>query len=171
MKIVLLGYMGSGKSTIGKLLATALKVRFVDLDDYIVKDEGSAINDIFSEKGEIYFRKKEAESLRTILTTDDNFVLAIGGGTPCYANNMHAISEATPNAIYLKVSIPALAKRLSTEKEARPLIKNTPDEELFEFIGKHLFERSFYYSQANHKVACDEKSPDVIVDEIKALLS
>jgi len=170
MQIVLLGYMGSGKSTIGIVLAEKLRIKFLDLDQHIEEIEGMSVSKLFSEKGEIYFRKKEAESLRALLFQEEDFVLSIGGGTPCYANNMNAISEMTQNGIYLKVSLNELAKRLSVEKTERPLIANIPEEELQEFIGKHLFERSFYYNQANHVLNCDDKSIEEIVFEIEGLL-
>lgn len=170
MRIVLLGYMGSGKSTIGKLLAKELKIKFLDLDSYIEEAEGIEISNIFSEKGEIYFRRKEASSLREVLSKEEDFVLSIGGGTPCYANNMVAISEMTDNGIYLSVGLGELVNRLSNEKTERPLIANIPDEELQEFIGKHLFERSFYYNQANHVVQCEDKSASEIVKVIVDLL-
>ena len=171
MKIVLLGYMGSGKSTIGKLLAINLGMPFIDLDEYIETVEESSIKIIFKEKGEVYFRKKEAESLRQVLSQSNDVVLSIGGGTPCYADNMRAISEVTQNGIYLKLSIPKLVKRLSIAKSSRPLIKNIPDEDLPEFIAKHLFERSFFYEQAINKIDCDDKSPEEIIAEIKKVLS
>lgn len=171
MQIVLLGYMGSGKSTIGSLLAKELGIRFLDLDTYIEEGEKMSTSAIFSEKGELYFRKKEAKTLREILERSEDFVLSIGGGTPCYANNMKAIEDMTANAFYLKVSIQELVQRLSIEKEERPLIKNIPNEELPEFIGKHLFERSFYYLQSPHKIYCDQKTAEEIMLEIKAILS
>ncbi len=171
MQIVLLGYMGSGKTTIGKVLADKLNVKCLDLDDYIEGTEGMKISNIFSDKGEIYFRKKEAESLREVLSMEDDFVLSIGGGTPCYANNMTTISEMTKNGVYLKVGLRELVERLSKEKTERPLIASIPDEELPEFIGKHLFERSFYYNQASHVVDCNSKSVEKIVVEIEGLLS
>lgn len=171
MQIVLLGYMGSGKSTIGGLLAKDLGICFLDLDSHIEEAEGKPISAIFSEKGEVYFRKKEASSLRGILAANDDFVLSIGGGTPCYANNMQAIKEITPNAFYLKVSIDELVRRLSKEKSERPLIENISDQELPEFIAKHLFERSFFYNQALHKMQCDGKNIMEIVAEIKTNLS
>lgn len=170
MQIVLLGYMGSGKSTIGRLLAKDLGICFLDLDSYIEEAEGKPISAIFREKGEVYFRKKEASSLREILEGTDDFVLSIGGGTPCYANNMLAIKEITPNAFYLKVSIAELVRRLSNEKSERPLVENIPDQELPEFIAKHLFERSFFYNQALHKMHCDGKNILEIVAEIKTNL-
>ena len=170
MQIVLLGYMGSGKSTIGKLLAEKLSVQFLDLDRYIEETEGAKISDIFKVKGEVYFRKKEALSLRELLSKKEDFVLSIGGGTPCYANNMLAISEMTKNGIYLKVGLGELVSRLSKEKTERPLISDIPDEELHEFIGKHLFERSFYYHQAKHVITCDGKSAIEIAAVILKIL-
>lgn len=166
MQIVLLGYMGSGKTTIGRLLAKELKIKFLDLDSYIEEAEATTISTIFSKKGEIYFRKKEALNLREILSEEENFVLSIGGGTPCYANNMNTISEMTENGIYLKVGLKELVRRLSNEKAERPLIASIPKEELHEFIGKHMFERSFYYNQANTVINCDDKSSSEIVIEI-----
>ena len=170
MKIVLVGYMGSGKSTIGKMLAKKLKFGFIDLDDYIESSENSSIPAIFEEKGEIYFRKKEFEHLKDILKDKDDFILSTGGGTPCYGENMNAILEATSNVFYLKVSINGLMDRLILEKEERPMIANIPNEELPEFIGKHLFERSYFYSKAQHILICDNKGVNIIVDEIDALL-
>ena len=166
MKIVLLGYMGSGKTTVGRQLAKELGLSFLDLDDYIEKQEEAIISTVFSEKGEIYFRKKESAYLKEILLKENGFVLSIGGGTPCYANNMSVISEATDKVVYLKLTIDSLAARLMKEKSERPLIKNIPDKELTEFIGKHLFERSFYYSQAAFIFNCDDKTPIEIVDGI-----
>ena len=170
MKIVLVGYMGSGKSTIGKLLAGNLDYEFIDLDDYIESFEKMEIPKIFKLNGEIYFRKKEFEYLNEILHTKDNFVLSTGGGTPCYGENMNAILEATPNVFYEKISIAGLINRLISEKEHRPLISNIPNEELPDFIGKHLFERSYFYSQANHSLLCDENSKEEVVLKIEELL-
>lgn len=170
MKIVLVGYMGSGKSTIGKILANRLNIKFLDLDDHIEAMEGMGIPQLFESKGELYFRKKEYEYLKQILKGTDNFILSTGGGTPCYGNNMEAILEATPNVFYLKVTIPGLIERLAPEKAHRPLIADIPDGELPDFIGKHLFERSFFYSKAEHAIPTDGKGVEVIVAEIETLL-
>jgi len=167
MKIVLIGYMGSGKTTVGKVLAKALNLNFIDLDMYIEASENKTVPELFQSKGEIYFRKKEYVYLKEILAEQDNFVLSTGGGTPCYGDNMNTILEGTNTNFYLKVSLPGLVERLSEEKSERPLIKDTPNEDLPEFIGKHLFERSFYYSKASHVILCDAKTPLDIADEIK----
>ena len=102
MKITLLGYMGSGKSTVGKELAHALHIPFKDLDDYIIEKEGMSIKEIFQEKGEIYFRLQESRYLKELLHAKEDLVLALGGGTPCYADNMNAIKkEAAHNSSQL----------------------------------------------------------------------
>lgn len=158
--------MGSGKSTIGKLLAKQLKINFLDLDTYIEKAEGKTIDQLFSDKGELYFRKKEFFYLNEILNSDSQFLLSTGGGTPCYGNNMEAITKATDNNVYLKVSLNELVNRLSGEKSHRPLIASIKDENLQEFIGKHLFERSYYYNQAALRISCDGKSLEELAQEI-----
>ncbi len=158
--------MGSGKTTLGRLLSKQLKIKFLDLDDNIEKGESRSIANIFKDKGEIYFRKKESEYLNQILQTKDFFILSTGGGTPCYGSNMTDILKATENVFYVKVSIPELVRRLSNEKASRPLISNFTEEELPEFIGKHLFERSYYYNMANYKITTDDKTPEETIQDI-----
>lgn len=170
-KIVLLGYMGSGKSTIGKLLANKLDCQFIDLDQYIEKEEGQTIPYIFKNKGEIYFRKKEHHYLKEVLALKQDVILSLGGGTPCFAGNMDVVKNAGVSSIYLKLSIPTIVKRLAYEKAERPLIAHIEKEEdLVEFIGKHLFERSYYYNQAEHVVSVDEETPEQIIDAIYSKL-
>ncbi len=168
MKIVLLGYMGSGKSSVGENLATVLKADFLDLDFLIESAENDTINNIFSKKGEIYFRKKENTILKTTLKGRDNFVLATGGGTPCYGNIIDFLkNEDNILTIYLKCSLETLTKRLFEEKTKRPLISHlTEKEQLNDFIRKHLFERSFYYTQADITINCDDATIDEIVQKI-----
>lgn len=170
MNIVLLGYMGSGKSTVGKHLAEELSMEFIDLDSFIETSLKESISSIFKRKGEIYFRKKETELLQKALSEHNNMVLSVGGGTPCYGSNMDVLLAATPNVFYLKCSIPTLSKRLIQGKERRPLIAHLKNEEIPEFIGKHLFERSPFYAKAHKTIICDEKSTDEIGKEIKAYL-
>lgn len=170
MKIVLVGYMGSGKSTVGKLLAKELDHRFLDLDEVLENSLGSSISDIFKSKGEIFFRKKEHESLKGVLLENSGFVLSTGGGTPCYSGNMDSMQQLADTVFYLKVSIPGLVNRLMAEKDQRPLIRNINDDDLPEFIGKHLFERNNFYLKADHVIDCDNKDPQQIVQEIIGLL-
>ena len=102
MNIVLIGYMGSGKSKIGTQLACKLGVKFIDLDQYIEKNENASIDNIFEQLGDIYFRKVESKYLSKCLSENKNFVLSVGGGTPCYNNNLDIINSNNNISIYLK---------------------------------------------------------------------
>jgi shikimate kinase len=170
MKIVLLGYMGSGKSSIGKLLAKQFSYTFVDLDEYISKKEQNSVSEIFKNKGEIYFRKKETEYLLDLLQLSESFILAVGGGTPCFGNNMTLLSKMA-TTIYLKTSINTLVHRLKLKKNKRPLISHLSEEDLPEFIGKHLFERTAFYQQSKFTIVIDDKTEKEIVSEIVSTLS
>ena len=108
--------------------------------------------------------------LKEVLDTHTSVVLSTGGGTQCYANNMETILQQSDHSIYLNHSIPVLVERITKEKEHRPLVKNIPDHDLPEFVGKHLFERRPYYMQAEHRVDCDPLSPEEVVGEINKLL-
>lgn len=169
-KIALLGYMGSGKSAIGSALAGELQLPFFDLDTLIEETTGASVQKLFAKKGELFFRKQEAEILEEFLNTNDQFILATGGGTPCYGNNLLFLEKNEVFTLYLQTPIPVLAQRLKKEKAHRPLISHLDDHELLEFIGKHIFERSAYYTQAKHHISCGEKSVDQIVDEIREAL-
>ncbi|MCB0465690.1 MAG: shikimate kinase [Aequorivita sp.] len=168
MKIVLIGYMGSGKSSVGKKLAEVLNVPFKDIDLEIENEQGSSIPDIFLNKGEVYFRKVENSILKKILSQDGNFVLATGGGTPCYADSMSFMTEQeNVVTIFLKTPLTILSDRLFLEKENRPLLSHikTP-KALNDFIRKHLFERAFYYNQATEIVDNSEENIDEMVKKI-----
>lgn len=168
MIIVLIGYMASGKSSIGRLLADTLNFQFQDLDDIIEQEEGNSIPSIFESKGEIYFRKIESEQLIKTLKSSSNLVLSLGGGTPCYGNNLSSIlNHPNCESVYLKASIPTLIKRLENEKHKRPLIAHLKsEEELAEFIGKHLFERNPFYDQAKLTITTDGLTKEEIIEKI-----
>ncbi|WP_406684462.1 shikimate kinase [Seonamhaeicola sp. MEBiC1930] len=172
MIIVLIGYMGSGKSSIGRRLVKKLDYRLIDLDDFIEEKENASVKEIFESKGEIYFRKKEEQYLKELLKLKENVILSLGGGTPCFGNNMQYITEAkNAKSFYLKGSITKLADKLIKKKAKRPLIAHIETKEaLAEFIGKHLFERSHYYSKAEYHVVTDGKTKDEITKEILDLL-
>ena len=171
MKIVLMGYMASGKSSIGASLANTLGLDFIDLDRYIEEKENRSVQDIFRLKGEIYFRKQESVFLEEVLDKKDGFVLALGGGTPCYGTNNDMIQQATSKTFYLKASIATLSNRLEHEKHTRPIVAQLTSEQLTEYIAKHLFERAPYYERAQHKLSIDKKSIDEIALEIKKVLN
>lgn len=165
--IILLGYMGSGKSTVGRLLAKRLSLTFVDLDDYLSEIHGSSVPNLFLKHGEIGFRKLEKKALNDLLVSNETFVLSLGGGTPCYSNNMKSMIQFTPHTFYLSPTISTLCNRLYYEKDRRPLISHLSSEKkLQEFISKHIFERKQFYDQANHLLFIHDETPLEIVDQI-----
>lgn len=168
MIVILIGYMASGKSTLGRKLAEKIDYGFIDLDEYIEKKEKKSIKSIFKTEGEIYFRKLETSYLNEILENTAHIVLSLGGGTPCYGNNMDRILNAkNVKSIYLKASIPTLVSRLKNETSKRPLIAHLETDALLsEFIGKHLFERAQFYNLANIKISTDKKGESEIIEEL-----
>jgi shikimate kinase len=166
MKVVLLGYMGSGKSSVGALLASKLEISFFDLDAIIEEEEQLSVNEIFAKKGEIYFRKKEHSVLHSLLEKKESFVLSLGGGTPCYFNNHEIIAKSNCVSFYLKGTAETLSLRLLEDVEKRPLLAALKAIDLPDFINKHLFDRSFYYHQVNHVVTIDAKTIDELADEL-----
>ena len=171
MNVIILGYMGCGKSTIAKILSEVLQYECIDLDKYIEEQEQCSVKTMFETKGELYFRTKEQLYLKTLLDEASNKVIALGGGTPCYYDNMKVItSSTTSKSFYINTSINELCKRLFTEKSKRPLIAHIETKEaLMEYIGKHLFERSVYYSQAD-EIIKGNNTPNEISKAIIAKL-
>jgi len=169
MIISLLGYMGSGKSHVSKILSEKLGFRLIDLDFAIAEKHQESLTEIFRKKGEIFFRKEEKLVLEEMLKNEDSLVLSLGGGTPVYYNNMDVINEKS-TSVFLRTSVPVLANRLLTEKEKRPLISRITDDELPEFIAKHLFERNPFYSKAQITIDTDGKTTTEIADEIISAL-
>jgi len=168
MIISLIGYMGSGKSHISKVLSKKLNLKLFDLDRQISLKNEMTIPEIFEKRGEIYFRKQENLILNEILSSYDEIILSVGGGTPAYFNNMEIINQHS-ESVFLQTSVTNLADRILKQKEKRPLVAKIADEDLPEFIAKHLFERNVFYSQSKHKVITDGKSPEEIATEIAAL--
>lgn len=170
-KVVLIGYMGSGKSVVAKKLANQIGISAVELDEMIEKKCEMSIQELFSSKGELFFRKEEHQLFLNLLKDNNDMVISTGGGTPCYFNNHELLNGENVISIYLKASIDTLYSRLLKGKQKRPLIANLNDDEIKEFIAKHLFDRSFYYNQATYKVNVDVKTIDEIVAEIANLLA
>ena len=169
-KIILLGYMGSGKTIIAHLLSEKLEIPCFDLDDLIENETKLSVQTIFKQKGEIYFRKIESQIFKKTITQEGCFILSLGGGTPCYAENHLLLNSENVISIYLKASIDTLYNRLLIDKKQRPLVADKSEDELKEFIAKHLFERSFFYNQTTFKIAIDDKKPHEIVSEIMKVL-
>jgi shikimate kinase len=163
--------MASGKTTIGKRLSKKLSLNFIDLDDYIIEKEKMSISDVFKNKGEVYFRLIENKYLKEILSENDNFLLSLGGGTPCYANNMEEINKENTISIYLEGGTATMIERLIRKKAKRPLIASLGDDKIPEFVAKHLFERRPFYELAKMKVKIDKKTKKNVAKEIVKLLN
>ena len=167
-RIYLIGYMGSGKTTVGNRLAKKLCFQFVDIDHFIENRYRKTINDIFSEKGEDAFREMEHEALKE-LSLFENVVISTGGGAPCFYNNMELMNKSG-FTVYLKTSPDELAKRLKNGKHQRPLLKDKATEEIFSFITENMAKRDFYYTQAKLILDVEENDTDHIVDELISYL-
>ncbi|OWK73675.1 shikimate kinase [Flavobacteriaceae bacterium JJC] len=169
MIISLVGYMGSGKSHISKVLSNKINFKLIDLDRQISLKNKMTIPEIFEKRGEIYFRKQENEILKEVLSSSEDCILSVGGGTPAYFNNMEIINQHS-ESVFLRTSVTNLTERILKQKDKRPLVANIAEEDLPEFIAKHLFERNIYYSQAKFTIDTDGKEPEQIVDEILTLI-
>lgn len=150
MRVFLIGFMGSGKSTVGRKLSSETGLPFIDLDKYIQTKEDRTIDNIFNEKGEDYFRETEHRLLKEIIKKD-NIILSCGGGTPCFFNNMSLMNE-NGITIYLRMPVGALHSRLLNSQNDRPLVKKMYGDELRNYISVTLEEREKYYRMAHHTV-------------------
>ncbi|EGJ99567.1 shikimate kinase [Dysgonomonas gadei] len=145
-RIFLIGYMGAGKTTAGKELAKVLELEFIDLDHFIQARYQKTVSQLFQDVGEGEFRKIESSVLKEV-GEFENVVISTGGGTPCFFDNMEYMNKAG-TTVYLNAAPEALAARLNTCKEKRPLIKDKNEEELFAFVVESLEKRNPYYTQA-----------------------
>lgn len=169
MRISLLGYMGAGKSALGKLLAQDLSLPFYDLDEEISRREGRSVAEIIFNQGELFFRQRERMVLTELLPRE-SYVLALGGGTPCYYDNMALINDHSVS-FYLQRSVSSLLGQLRGQQKERPLIAHLNEEDLQEFIAKHLFERRDYYEEAIFNIKMDGLSLVQAAQSIKKLLA
>ncbi|WP_439181742.1 shikimate kinase [Carboxylicivirga taeanensis] len=165
-RIFLIGFMGSGKSTLGKRLKSELGWDFLDLDDYFESRYQTTIKQYFAEQGEQAFRKAE-QALLSEVTGLEQVIIATGGGTPCYFDNM-AVMNRSGLTIYIKLPVKTLAERLMGAKQVRPLVAGKSGEELVTYIQEKLAEREAYYQQANVIADGDVLGVDGFVRIIKA---
>lgn len=147
MKIFLIGFMGSGKTHWGQLLSKKLGIRFFDLDEQVVEQAGKPITEIFATEGEERFRLLEKEVLHILSENHDSFIMACGGGTPCYFNNIEYMNK-TGTSVWINTPPDILFERLVNQKSKRPLIRDLSDEQLRGFISKKFADRRMYYEQA-----------------------
>lgn len=164
MRIYLIGYMGCGKSTLGKKLAKHAGLQFIDMDHYIEKRNCKTVPQIFAEDGETEFRKKERKALEELSEFSD-VVIATGGGAPCFFDNVDLMNQ-TGKTIYLNIDPKILASRLMKSKTERPLIKGKSKKELVDFIDETLKKRNAFYSQAHYQIT----QPNVNLDEVMKMI-
>lgn len=162
MRIFLIGFMGSGKSTIGRSLASKLKLDFIDLDNYIQESQNKTISEIFEAHGEAGFREIESKCLKELAKIEQG-VISTGGGTPCWGDNMEFI-KSHGISIYLKCSTDMLVDRLINSKNKRPLIEGKNCDELRDFVDKTLEKRDHFYNQASVIIANPSRDVTQILD-------
>lgn len=166
LKIVLIGLPGSGKSTFGRSLALTLKLPYYDLDQLIEERFEIKIPDIFSKFGEGKFREWETETLAWILKQDESFVLASGGGCPCFNDNMDLINELGIS-VYLDVPLEEISLRLSgTKVQNRPMFQGLDAGEMTLKLKNLLSQREFFYEQAKIKLSGEDFSAELLVSEL-----
>ncbi len=171
--VFLVGFMGSGKTHYGKLLASSMGVPFADLDALIEAEEGMTVTEIFKEKGESYFRTCESRILHTIpsffsthmVKNGHKFsifgILSCGGGTPCFNQNMEWMNEHGVT-VWIAPGVDILVKRLIGEQSTRPLIAGLNETELKNQVEQRLHDRDVYYSKSNLKIT----NPSISVQEL-----
>lgn len=166
MKLFLVGYMGCGKSTLGKKLAKRANYEFVDMDSLIEQREGATIADIFHYAGEEYFRQKERELIEELGAADGNYIVSTGGGVPTWQDNMERMN-VLGDSVYLRRTAQNIASRLSPHgRQKRPKLRGLNDEELVEFMTRNMAEREPFYAKATHIVECVQRSDEEIIDAI-----
>lgn len=153
IRVILIGFMGAGKTTVGKALAKALEVTFYDLDWYIETRMRKTVKQIFDEQGEEKFRKIEHNMLHEVAEFE-NVVISCGGGTPCFYDNMDYLNQQG-DTIYLKASPDVLYKHLKIAKGVRPLLLNKTPEEVQVYIREELSRREQFYGKAKHILNID----------------
>lgn len=154
IRIFLIGYMGAGKTTLGKAFARDLNISFVDLDWYIEERFHKTIPELFTEKGEKGFRELEKNMLHEI-SAFENVIISTGGGTPCFFDNMKHMNKHG-KTVFLNVSTATLFQRLRTATQSRPILKGKKDNELLEFIKNTLEKRKPFYTQAHYSFNVDQ---------------
>jgi len=165
--IVLVGFMGCGKSTIGRLLAQELDLEFVDVDTVIETNAEKSIKEIFAQHGEDHFRQLESIALNEVLNQKNIAIIATGGGAPCFNDNMNKIKKKS-TSVYLKVGRDKLVKRLKKDTE-RPLLQNKNEKELLKFVATTLSQRETFYLDSDITVRAI-KSPSDICQRIMDLI-
>jgi len=165
MRIYIIGYMGAGKSTVGKRLAHRLDMDFVDLDDAFESRYRYSIPRFFDHFGEEKFRELERQCLREVSAESENAVISTGGGTACFHQNLEFMNS-NGLTVYLRMHPKSLANRLKNARRLRPVIRDIPNDDMPGFVEKQLAEREPYYQQAHITVKGEDLDLEGLVDLI-----
>lgn len=168
MVLFLVGYMGCGKSSMGRQLARKLGFGFADMDSQIEQQCGKTVAEIFEQHGQEHFRAMERQWIEG-LASEDDMVVATGGGAPCFGDNMQIMNNKGIT-VYFKMSPAKLVTRLAHGRDKRPLIRGMKDEQLLEFITENLEKREPYYEKARLIIDCDGMSDDYILSHVENYL-
>ncbi|MCD7927114.1 MAG: shikimate kinase [Bacteroides sp.] len=172
-RLFLIGYMGAGKTTLGKAFAREMGLNFIDLDWYIEERYHKTVQQLFTERGEQGFRELEQKMLHEVAEFED-VVISAGGGTPCFFDNMEYMNTCG-DTVFLDVSPEILFRRLRVAKQQRPLLTNKSDEELMTFICEALQKRIPFYSKAKHLFKAgeleDKRQIQASVDSLRKQLN
>ena len=173
IRIILIGYMGAGKTTVGKALAKELGVTVYDLDWYITSRMRKTVGQIFEERGEDGFRQIERSMLHEVAEFE-NVIISCGGGTPCFFDNIDYMNQQAP-VVYLKADPEVLYKHLAMSKNDRPLLRGKSQEELIVFIREQLEKREPFYTKARYSLDVslmdDYSKIHKSVEQLRALLN
>lgn len=171
MKLFLIGYMGCGKSSLGRKVARRLGVRFVDTDAVIEEREGASISDIFQYEGEEYFRRLERSVIDEVADDADDVVVSTGGGLPVWKDNMETMNRVG-TTVYIRRSAEQIASRLSPYgRQKRPKLRGLSDDEIVDFMTRNMAEREPYYAKALHVFDTEGVSDGELADRIVELFS
>ncbi|HAG16900.1 MAG TPA: shikimate kinase [Bacteroidales bacterium] len=169
MRIYLIGYMGSGKSSVGKKLAARMGFSFIDIDQHIEMEQNLRISELFKQKGEAVFRQLEHKAILETFS-HDNCVVSTGGGAPVFFDNMKQMQKFGLT-IYLKAEAAVLASRLQTSLFSRPLLADLKSEELVDFMQNQINERAAFYEQAHLHIEAKDLTPALLHERILLWLS
>lgn len=170
MKLFIVGYMGCGKSTLGKKLAKRANCEFVDMDSLIEQREGATIADIFHYAGEEYFRQKERALIEEFAAAEDDLVISTGGGVPTWEDNMQRINQIG-QSVYLRRTAQQIASRLSPHgRQKRPKLRGLNDKELVAFMTENMAQREPYYALATYTIDCASLGDEELVKSILSIV-
>lgn len=169
MKVFLIGFMASGKTTVGKELSRALGFMFVDLDEYIETKHGRTVEQIFEVNGESHFRMIEQEALKEVAAFDGDFVISSGGGTSCFYGSIDYMNSVGMT-VYLRMEVASLVARLLNSKNGRPLLLGKDKEDLSNYIIRVLDERKKFYEKAKVIVDADGLNPADLANTLKDII-